>query len=110
MGRFTESAKTLAEVAKVIGVILSALALVGGGFRAYAWLSTRADATELAVLKAQRVSDHELLLYGIKRIDTVGDQLNHQALTGRVPYVEPPPAPPEVLGPVAAPGKSDATR
>ena len=106
----SEVIKTALDVAKLISAIAIVFGAVIGGARLYAYLSTRASAGEVNVLKAQRADDHELLIYVVKRIDGIGDQLNHQALTGRIPYVAPPPAPPEVMGPAPAPSKADAPR
>lgn len=87
------------EAGKLVALVAAVFAIVGGGARLYGYLSTRADATEVAVLKSQHTGDHELLMYIAHRLDDVASQFNHQALTGKVPYVVPPPAPAEVLGP-----------
>lgn len=94
---------TLLEFGKLATLVGLVFGFCTGCLHLYAYLSSRADATEVAVLKAKHADDHEILMYIAHRLDDVASQFNHQALTGKVPYVTPPPAPPEVLGPVAAP-------
>lgn len=96
---------TLLEFGKLVTLVGLVFGFCTGCLHLYAYLSSRADATEVAVLKSQRADDVKVLDYILHRVDNIGDQLNHMALTGKVNYVPPPPPPPppEVLGPVAAP-------
>jgi hypothetical protein len=101
--------KVVGVIAGFIGIVTAVFAMLASSMRVYAYLSTRADATELAVVKTNQMRDHELWVYIARRLDDVASQFNHQALTGKVPYVVPPPAPAEVLGPQLPP-KGNAPR
>jgi hypothetical protein len=99
--RLKSFAKDMAELGKLVAIIGAVFGFCVGVLKLYAYGSTRADAGEVAVLKSQRTDDVKVLDYILHRVDNIGDQLNHMALTGRVNYVPPPPppAPPTTIGP-----------
>lgn len=101
MDRWKPLYSFLVDAAKLVGMVATVFAFCYGCARAYSWVISRADATEVAVLKSQRVDDSGKTDYILRRVDIMGDQLNHLALTGRVNYVTPPPppAPQQVIGP-----------
>jgi hypothetical protein len=49
VSRLGEFAKGTADIVKLLALIVSALGIVGAGVHFVAWLSNRADATEMAV-------------------------------------------------------------
>lgn len=99
MDRWKSLYAFLVDAAKLVGMVASVFAFCYGCARVYAWVISRADATEVAVLKSQRVDADKKTDYILLRVDTIGNQLNHMALTGRVNYVPPPdpPAPPPAI-------------
>jgi hypothetical protein len=109
MERFRAFMAGALDVAKIFSMVTAVFAFCIGALQVYAFLSTRAGAAEVTVLQMLRVEDSKKTDYILQRVDTIGDQMNHLALTGRVNYVAPPPppppVPPDVLGPQLPVGK-----
>lgn len=97
----------LVDVTKLVGMVATVFGGCYGAARLYAYASTRASASEVAVIKSNQDRDHELWMYIANRVGAIGDQMNNLAIHGRVNYVEPPipPAHQQVLGPEPAPIK-----
>lgn len=100
MERFKALMSAGLDVAKIFGVVTGILGLFGGVIHCAVWLSNRADAMEVAILKSQRADDHEILMFVARTVAGISGQMNHQAETGRPSFVQPPPAPPEVASPI----------
>lgn len=94
----------------VVGLVVGSLTVAGALGKLATWAMTRASAGEMTAVKEQQAADHAVVTFMAKGMLVLIEQNNHVALTGRMPYVAPPPAPPEVLGPAQVPGKSDAPR
>jgi hypothetical protein len=106
MERLKKWAAVAADIGKLIALGAAAYAIAGVIIKIVAWTTGLAHATEVtairtdvAVLKAQFVEGTAKADYMLRRVDAIGDQLNNLALTGKVNYVPPPPAPPMVIGP-----------
>jgi hypothetical protein len=79
--------------AEIIGALAIIVTFIG-------WLATRASASDVftvkleqAAMKANRDDDSQRLDYVVKRLDGIGEQLNHFAASGRMPIVPAPPPP-----------------
>jgi hypothetical protein len=105
------TAKVIGVIAALFSIVAALFAVLAGSARLYAYGSTRASASEVAVIKSNQDRDHELWMYIASRVGAIGDQMNNLAIHGRVNYVEPPipPTPAEVLGPQLSP-KGNANR